>query len=139
MRRPRLLWRDLGPAGFLGFQVLLLGGVISYLAMPLFWIALIMGQISGVGLFDAMPTWALAGMAGVFGLGQIVMLTAAALALWRRRALGLIWCVPTLTVYWTMGALAAWKAVVELAVAPYFWDKTRHGVTTMAPAARQKR
>lgn len=138
MRRPRLLWRDLGPAGFLGFQVLLLGGVISYLAMPLFWAALIVGQVSGASLFGAVPVWALATMAVVFGLGQAVMLAAATLALSRRRALGLIWCVPTLTIYWTMGALAAWKAVAELAVAPYFWDKTRHGITRMAPGAARK-
>ena len=31
-------WRDLGRRGFLGFQVLFLGGMTSYLAMPLFWL-----------------------------------------------------------------------------------------------------
>ena len=74
-------------------------------------------------------------MFAVFGLGQAVMLTAAALALWRRRALGLLWCVPTLTLYWTMGAIAAWKALIEMAIAPYFWDKTDHGITRIAPEA----
>ena len=37
MRRPRELWRDLGPRGFLGFQVLFLGAITSYLSLPLFW------------------------------------------------------------------------------------------------------
>ena len=37
--------------------------------------------------------------------------------------------MPTLPVYWTLGALAAWKAVVELVVAPFYWDKTRHGIS----------
>lgn len=133
MRSPGRLWTDLGPAGFLGFQVLLLGGVISYLAMPLLWLALILGEVGGTSIYGSLPDWALVCMAVTFGLGQAVMLAAAALALWRRRTPGLIWWVPTLLVYWTLGAAAAWKALAELAVAPYFWDKTRHGVTRMSP------
>ena len=68
-----------------------------------------------------------------FALGQAVMLAAAALALRRRGAPGLIWWVPTLVVYWTMGAVEAWKALGELVTAPYYWDKTRHGITRMSP------
>ena len=67
------------------------------------------------------------------GAGQGVMLGCAVLALRRRGALALIAWVPMLLFYWTMGAAAAWKAVAELALAPYYWDKTQHGVTRMAP------
>ncbi|MEL7347824.1 MAG: glycosyltransferase family 2 protein, partial [Pseudomonadota bacterium] len=41
MRAPRMLWRDLGPKGFLAINFLLLGGAASYLAMPLFWVAVV--------------------------------------------------------------------------------------------------
>ncbi|MEM7189427.1 MAG: glycosyltransferase family 2 protein [Pseudomonadota bacterium] len=130
MRRPRQLWRDLGPAGFAGFQILFLGGVASYLAMPLFWVALAMSALFGQSVYgEAMPTWALITLTIALVGGQAVMLTAAALALKRRRSLELLVWVPTLLVYWTMGAIAAWKAVFELGVAPYYWDKTRHGIT----------
>ena len=130
-------WRDLGPAGFLGLQVLLLGAAVSYLAMPVFWISLAVSVATGETVYgDAMPAWALAVLAMTLFTGQAVMLAAAVLALRRRRALGLIWWVPTLVVYWTMGAIAAWKAVAELGAAPYFWDKTRHGVTRISPDRR---
>ena len=74
MRAPGRLWRDLGPAGFLGFQVLLAGGVVSYLAVPLFWLALALGQLAGVSLYGRLPDWALIALAATFGLGQLVML-----------------------------------------------------------------
>ena len=57
------------------------------------------------------------------------MLGCAALALWRRRALDLLFWLPILPVYWTLGAVAAWKAIVEVGAAPFYWDKTRHGVS----------
>jgi len=47
----------------------------------------------------------------------------------RRGATDLLWWVPTLPFYWTLGAVAAWKAVLELFVAPFWWDKTEHGLT----------
>jgi hypothetical protein len=32
-------------------------------------------------------------------------------------------------VYFTMGALASYKALYEMIVTPFYWDKTEHGVT----------
>jgi hypothetical protein len=62
-------------------------------------------------------------------LGQGVMLGCAALAMVRRGSPGLLVWVPVLPFYWTLGAAAAWKAVFEMAWAPYYWDKTRHGIS----------
>ncbi len=134
MRRPGLLWRELGPAGFIGLQVLLLGGAVSYLVIPLFWISLTAGMLTGASLFgQVLPVWALGVLAATFALGQAVMLAAAALALYRRRCLRLILWLPLLPIYWSFGALAAWKALFEVVVAPYFWEKTNHGVTRFCP------
>ena len=35
--------------------------------------------------------------------------------------------VPTLHFYYPLGAIAAWKAIYELIVVPFYWDKTQHG------------
>ncbi|MEL6481919.1 MAG: hypothetical protein AAFQ75_10745, partial [Pseudomonadota bacterium] len=75
--------------------------------------------------------WAFWPLAVSLAGGQALMLAAAGLAMWRKRSLDLMLWVPTLPLYWTLGALAAWKAVLELFVAPYYWDKTRHGVSRM--------
>ena len=37
MRRPRLLWRELGPRRFFGFQVLMGGMILSALVHPWFY------------------------------------------------------------------------------------------------------
>ncbi|MEL6574758.1 MAG: glycosyltransferase family 2 protein [Pseudomonadota bacterium] len=132
IRRPVALWREMGPRGFLGFNVLFLGAACSYLAMPLFWISVIGWLLTGTTPWDSfVPDWAFWPLAVSLAGGQALMLAAAGLAMWRKRALDLMLWVPTLPFYWTLGALAAWKAVLELFVAPYYWDKTRHGVSRM--------
>jgi hypothetical protein len=36
--------------------------------------------------------------------------------------------VPTLHLYFPMGALSAYKALWEVVTRPFYWDKTSHGV-----------
>ncbi len=130
MRDPRQLYRDLGLKGFLSLNILFLGAVASYLAIPLFWAAVIGWAVAGASLWpSALPGWLL-GAAGIsLGIGQAIMVGCAALAMMRRGETGLLLWVPSLPVYWTLGALAAWKAVLEVLVAPFWWDKTRHGTS----------
>lgn len=136
IRRPGRLWAELGPLGFVAFNVLFLGGAASYLMMPAFWAAMASWVVSGRSLWQGvLPDWALWPLALSLAGGQIVMLACAVVGLRRRRAIGLIAWVPMLPVYWTLGAVAAWKAVLEIAVAPFFWDKTRHGVSRLDASA----
>jgi len=128
MRAPGRLWRELGARGFLGLNVVFLGAAVTYLAMPLFWIAVIGGALTGRAIWgEAMPGWALWPLGISLATGQAVMLGCAALAMVRRGTPGLLVWVPILPFYWTLGAVAAWKAVFELVWAPYYWDKTMHG------------
>lgn len=137
MRAPRRLWRDLGPAGFVGFNVLLLGGALSYLAMPLFWLSVAAWLGTGRGLWGGtVPDALLAPLGVMLAFGQAVMLGCAVLAMRRRGTPRLICWVPVLPFYWTLGAIAAWKAVAEFVVAPYYWDKTCHGQSAELRRAR---
>ncbi|MCH8168104.1 MAG: glycosyltransferase, partial [Proteobacteria bacterium] len=130
MRSPLRLWRDLGLRGFLGLNVLFLGAAATYLAMPLFWIAVIGGALTGRSIWgEAMPGWALWPLGASLAIGQAVMLGCAVLAMVRRGTPGLLIWVPILPFYWTLGAVAAWKAVFEIVWAPYYWDKTMHGIS----------
>jgi hypothetical protein len=139
MRAPVRLWRDLGARGFLSLNVLFLGAAVTYLAMPLFWISVIGGAVTGRTIWGAaMPDWALWPLGVSLAVGQVVMLGCAALAMVRRGTPGLLLWVPTLPVYWTLGAVAAWKAVIEMVWAPYYWDKTMHGISRVfRQAARE--
>ncbi len=36
--------------------------------------------------------------------------------------------VPSLHLYFPLGCLAGWKAIYEVVVKPFYWDKTTHGL-----------
>jgi cellulose synthase/poly-beta-1,6-N-acetylglucosamine synthase-like glycosyltransferase len=127
MRDPAALWRDLGPRGFLGFQVLLLGGMTSYLATPVFWLLWACTLGLDLPVWDRVPQGILLAAVVSMTAAQVVMLLTAWFALagtGRRRML--VW-LPTLPVYWIFGAVAAYRAVVEIFYAPFLWHKTGHG------------
>jgi cellulose synthase/poly-beta-1,6-N-acetylglucosamine synthase-like glycosyltransferase len=127
MRRPVALWRELGPRGFLGFQALFLGSLSQALLLPLLWsfwlLALGLGHplqsMIGPGLVTTVT---------LLFLGCEALNIAIGVTGLRRsgQRLSLLW-VPTLTLYFPLQALAAYKALWEMLRRPFYWDKTSHG------------
>ncbi len=66
MRDPLLLWRQLGARRFIGVQLLFLGTLIQFLLAPILWSFWLMLFGLGHPLADALPGWALVGVAGMF-------------------------------------------------------------------------
>jgi cellulose synthase/poly-beta-1,6-N-acetylglucosamine synthase-like glycosyltransferase len=128
MREPRLLWRQLGPRGFFGFQVLFLGTIAQFLLAPLLWSFLIVTFGFDHPLHAALPlpiTWSLV---AVFVLSEFTNVLIGILGLRRtKHKLSLLW-VLTLKVYYPLASIAAYKGLLELATRPFFWDKTTHGL-----------
>jgi glycosyltransferase XagB len=128
MRQPRLLWRQLGPRGFLGFQVLFLGTIAQFLLAPLLWSFLLLTFGFGHPFSAALPTAFVWAIAGAFFLSETINILVGALGLGRtRHGLSLIW-VLTLKAYYPLASLAAYKGLLELATRPFYWDKTTHGI-----------
>lgn len=128
MRNPAALWRDLGPLGFVTFQVLLLGTVSAFLLAPVFWvlwIALLGFDLPFMAVLPA-PVWA--AVFGFLALSELIMITVASTAMLAKKRPGLIPFILTLTVYWPLGTIAAYKALFELFFRPFYWDKTDHGL-----------
>ena len=128
MRDPVRLWRDLGPRGFLGFQVLFLGGITSYLAMPLFWVLWTGSLGFDLALWDHLSPPLLLAFSASMLLGPAVMLATAAVALHDSGRLRMLPWLLTLPFYWPLGALAAYRAIAEVFYAPFYWRKTEHGL-----------
>jgi cellulose synthase/poly-beta-1,6-N-acetylglucosamine synthase-like glycosyltransferase len=139
MRRPLTLLRELGPAGFAGFQALFLGAAAAYLGLPFMW-AVWGLTVAGVGpaWLAGAPGWALGLIATVQLAGWIAMIVAGAVATTRRRQAWLLPWIPTLAIYWPIGAFAAYVALVELFVAPALWRKTPHGLGQIAADERAR-
>lgn len=128
MRQPRLLWRQLGPKGFLGFQVLFLGSIAQFLLAPLLWSFMLLPFGFHHPLSAALPVPALWALAIIFFLSEAANIVIGALGLGRTtHGLSLLW-VLTLKVYYPLASLAAYKGLAELATRPFYWDKTTHGL-----------
>jgi hypothetical protein len=136
MRRPRELWQDLGPRGFLGFQVLVLGAITSYLSLPLFWSLWAASAGFGLPFWQSLPPWLMWSFLGSMLAGQAVMLATAVIAARDVGRPGLLPWVMALPFYWPLGAIAAWRAIGEIFTRPSYWHKTEHGIAAREPARR---
>lgn len=130
MREPRALWRELGARGFLAFQVMVGGTILSALVHPWFYV-LMAGEVLG-GTLLALPGsvlgamfWAVAWFALITGYAAAMAL---ALLAARRRGLNrLLWNVPLMPLYWLLISAAAYRALWQFVTAPFKWEKTEHG------------
>ncbi len=130
MREPRRLRAELGPAGFLAFQLLVAGPVVSALAYPVFTALVVLHTLRGDLLLGSgwWPDLALRLLAG----GNLVLffLSVPALclvALRRRRMPGMIFEIITSPFCWFLVSAAAYRALWQYATDPFTWEKTEHG------------
>jgi cellulose synthase/poly-beta-1,6-N-acetylglucosamine synthase-like glycosyltransferase len=137
MRSPRSLWRELGPLGFLGFQTVVGGTILSALVHP--WFYVLAGIDFAQGSLLARPETVLGWP--FWGLAWFDLLTGylASMALGFLSARGrgyrhLLKDVPLMPLYWLLISAAAYRAVWQFMTARFEWEKTEHGV-----AARRAR
>jgi len=127
MRDPAALWRDLGPKGFVGYQIVFLGAQSQVLLAPFmwsFWLAFV-GLPHPVAAILPMP--ALYSLFALFLLAESLTIGVGILGVTRTRHAGLARWAPGLHVYHPLAALAGWRAVWETLFDPFSWAKTSHG------------
>lgn len=130
MRQPRRLMRELGLAGFLAFQLVVGGNVLAALVHPLFLAGLAFATARGVPLWNG-DSMAAAVLAALYGVSALVGYFTSALLGWiglrRRGLLSTAWVLLLTPLNWLLLSHAAWRALYQLMVAPYTWEKTEHG------------
>ena len=138
MRSPHTLWRELGPRGFLAFQVMVGGTVLAALVHPWFY-ALVGYELLGGDFLGrpsnllGLPFWGIAWFDLI--TGYLAAMTLAFLAV-RRRGLGRLYGqILLMPLYWLLISAAAYRAVWQFATAPFKWEKTEHGLGGSAGAA----
>jgi len=140
MRSPRRLARDLGLRGFLAFQLVVGGNVLAALVHPLFLASLIYGLLADE------PMWAggggaVATLAGLYGMTLTIGYATSAFLGWfglaRRGLSSTAWVLLLTPVHWLILSLAAWRALGQLIVAPYRWEKTEHGLARSSRRAQR--
>jgi cellulose synthase/poly-beta-1,6-N-acetylglucosamine synthase-like glycosyltransferase len=128
MRRPRQLWRDLGPASFLTTQIVCAGMVVSSIAHPVFlgslgYVCLVFARHETIGPLQS-AILIVDGVNITLGYVTFLLLGVRTLLLKEKTSL---WITILLTpVYWILISLAAWRALWKLYREPYHWEKTHH-------------
>jgi len=144
MRHPRRLYGEIGLRGFIAFQLVVGGNVVSALIHPIFLAGILyeMAERRSILFFDpSVPSLAwLYGATLLAGYLTSIVLGLRGLA--RRRLLPAAWALLLVPVHWVLLSLAAWRALVQVITNPYGWEKTEHGrahtsrLANMASVAR---
>jgi cellulose synthase/poly-beta-1,6-N-acetylglucosamine synthase-like glycosyltransferase len=128
MREPARLWRDLGPRGFCGMQVLFVCSVSQALLAPLLWSLWLVAAGVGHPALSALPSGSFAAMTALFMAAEVANLLVGWIGLSRRATrLNPVWLL-AMPFYFPLAALAAYKAAYEVLTRPFYWDKTAHGL-----------
>ncbi len=127
MRAPRRLLRELGWKRFLGVQAFFLGTLSQFLLAPVLWSYWLIvaglphpaAPVLGPGVMTALLV--------LFLMTEAVNLAVGLLAVSGPKHRFLAPWVLSMPFYYPLGALAAYKALWELFLRPFWWDKTQHG------------
>ncbi len=139
MRNPKRFAGEVGPAGFWTAQAMTLGVFASALLHPFCLIGSVALYLVGAVEVEGQRGTPLA-LAGVnllvFVAGYGVTIVLAARTLARRGISG--WYLPlaTMPFYWLLMSIAAWYGLWQFVTAPFYWNKTEHGLSSFQ---RQKR
>ncbi|WP_317853189.1 glycosyltransferase family 2 protein [Ruegeria marisflavi] len=127
MRSPRRLWADLGPARFLGVQAFFLGTLAQFLLAPVLWSFWLLLLGLPHPLTAVLTPATLTACTSVFLATEMLALVAGLIAVSGRERRFLVPWVISMPLYFPLGVVAAYKALYEMIVKPFFWDKTQHG------------
>lgn len=133
-RRPLRLLRKLGTGRFIAYHLVVAGMIFSALLHPIFWLLLVF-EISANTLLEVPASligvhlWLVALFNVAMGYMASMLLSLVALRQTRGRFAIHILSMPA---YWLLISAAAYYAVWQLCREPYYWAKTRHGVTAGA-------
>ena len=130
MRHPLALARELGLSGFLTFQLVVGGTVLSALVHPLFLALLATSLAAGFFPRDAdFITLLLAAISGgALIAGYLTSATLGLIGLKRRGLMASGWVLLLMPIHWLLLSAAAWRAIYQLLRDPYRWEKTAHGM-----------
>ncbi|MCK0149353.1 glycosyltransferase [Marivita sp. S6314] len=129
MRRPWRLLKDLGPRKFLGFQFFFLTTILQFTLAPALWSFWLVCFGIATPFTEILPNGVTGGLLGLFLFAELVSLLIGFVAVARTQHDKLMQWVPMMMFYFPLGVFAVYKALSELVIKPFYWDKTQHGVS----------
>src|SRR5260370_42348232 len=128
-RHPVRLWRELGPTGFLSFNLTIGATPLVPLINPMFWLLTLLWTIGNFPFIQALfPAWLYYPGLLCVVLGNFLILYANLLGARMGGYPDLLGALLLAPIYWAMMSIAALKALFQLIRFPAFWEKTTHGL-----------
>ena len=129
MKDPIRLIRDLGFMRFMGLQMIFLATFSHFALAPVLWSFWV--TLFGIShpVHTVLGDTATTALIVLFFTSELLNITMAMVAVSGQHHRHLMKWVLTTPLYFTLGALAAYKAIYEMIVTPFYWDKTQHGMT----------
>jgi cellulose synthase/poly-beta-1,6-N-acetylglucosamine synthase-like glycosyltransferase len=131
MRHPLRLKNELGFRSFATFQFIVGGNALAALVHPLF----LAFALSGI--FRDGPLTGKTALYGAVALaGYLTTILLGWIGLARRGLSNSAWVLLLAPLHWLLLSTAAWRALYQVLVAPYVWEKTRHGLAKSSRRAK---
>jgi cellulose synthase/poly-beta-1,6-N-acetylglucosamine synthase-like glycosyltransferase len=130
MRHPLRTAREMGPFSFFVFQLLVGGMLVAALSHPGLLVFITLSVLSLMQIPAPQPNLFTTMMLvmDIFNIlgSYAVFFVLGATPMTDREKKGMGWKWAMIPVYWMAVSLAAWKAVIELRLKPFHWNKTPH-------------
>jgi cellulose synthase/poly-beta-1,6-N-acetylglucosamine synthase-like glycosyltransferase len=128
MRNPVRLWRQMGPKGFLSFQ-LVIGGTLTFLINPIFWGLTTLFTLTQWDVIRQLfPGFVFYAAIAQLVIGNFVFIYANIAGTIHRGYFRLVRHALFSPIYWGFMSIAAWKGFWQLITNPFYWEKTEHGL-----------
>jgi glycosyltransferase XagB len=129
MRRPLRLRRELGTSAFLGFNIVVGATTLVALLNPVFWVSTILWFLIRPDLIQTLyPGWIYFPGLICIVFGNFFAYYAGLITVRASNRPDLLGAVLLYPIYWAMMSVGAVRAFLQLIIAPFFWEKTAHGL-----------
>jgi glycosyltransferase XagB len=133
LRQPIALLRMIGPRSAFGFALLVGGTPLTFLCVPLLYALFAVSLALPPGaLAPYFPGWVLwSGLTNLL-IGNSLMIYVSMMGAFKRGRYRLVAWGLVNPLYWLMHSISAYKALWQLITRPHYWEKTTHGLSTVA-------
>lgn len=129
MRDPVTLKKRLGARAYYGFQFFIGAPALTFLLAPILWGVFLLAPLGLLPTRLSSFMLAICGISFVGGMVSHLLFAQAAIRLERWHGMQRAMLVYPL--YWLLHSIACARALWQLARAPHYWAKTRHGVSAV--------
>jgi cellulose synthase/poly-beta-1,6-N-acetylglucosamine synthase-like glycosyltransferase len=137
MRHPIRLWRELGTRGFIGFNLMVGATTLTSVLNPFLWtLTALWFTLHPVSLSSIFPDPIYYPAMLSLIVGNFLGYYAGLITLRATGRSELLKAALLMPLYWVLMSLAAIRALLQLLISPFVWEKTVHGLDTPLPEPR---